>query len=190
MGTCRVSIESVSIALHHSRARGTAKLVLIGIANHDGDGGAWPSVATLARYANVTPRNVQKAVEQLESLREVRRVIQGGGDHRFAEHERPNRYEFLLRCPVDCDRSSRHKTAHHSPVALDLDPLSDSTPPVVSAIPPVSRPTPKPSFNPPKSKTSPVRHLPAARTRGTCQHGHDLVDDRHCTHGCPVKEFA
>src|SRR5690349_1148756 len=180
----------MAIALHHSRARGTAKLVLLGIANHDGDGGAWPSVATLARYANVSHRNVQKAVEQLEALREVRRVVQGGGDHRFAEHERPNRYEFLLRCPADCDRSSRHKTAHHSPVALDIEGVTNSSPGDVAVIPPVTLPSPKPSFNPPKSKTSPVRHLPAARVRATCGNGHDLVDDRHCTHGCPVKEFA
>lgn len=179
-----MSLESVAIAFNHSRARGTAKVVLLGIANHDGDGGAWPSVATLARYANVSHRNVQKAVEQLEALREVRRVIQGGGDHRFAEHERPNRYEFLLQCPADCDRSSRHRTARHHPVALDIDPVSIPTPPVVFDAPPVSPPTPKPSTNHPKTKTTEKRHHPAARA--TC--GHDLIDDRHCTHGCPVKE--
>ena len=32
----RMSVEAMAIALHHSRATGTVKLVLIGIANHDG----------------------------------------------------------------------------------------------------------------------------------------------------------
>lgn len=181
-----MSLESMSIAFHHSRAKGTAKVVLLGIANHDGDGGAWPSVATLARYANVDHRNVQRAVEQLEALREIRRVIQAGGDHRFAEHERPNRYEFLLQCPADCDRSSRHKTAHYQPVELDIDPVAQTPPPGADATPPVAQTPPKPSFNSPKSKTSKKSHLPAARA--TC--GHELVDDRHCTHGCPLKEYA
>lgn len=181
-----MSLESIAIALHHSRASGTAKLVLLGIANHDGDGGSWPSVATLARYANVSRRNVQKAVERLEQLREVKRIVQAGGDHRFAEHERPNRYEFLLACPADCDRSRHHKTAHYQPEILDIDPVSVATPPVVSDARPLSVATPKPSSNYPKTKTSEVRHLPA--TRANC--GHVRIDDRHCTHGCPIRESA
>jgi DNA-binding GntR family transcriptional regulator len=80
-----MSVESMAIALHHSRAKGTAKLVLIGIANHDGDGGAWPSVDTLAKYAGVHRRNVQRALQQLEELHEIEIVRNGGGDHSIAD---------------------------------------------------------------------------------------------------------
>lgn len=123
-----MSIESVAIALHHSRAAGTAKLVLIGIANHDGDGGAWPSVATLAKYAGVTPRNVQQAVKRLVELREVVRLTQAGGTTETPNHMRPNRYHFTLQCPPDCDRTSRHRTRRDVLVTELPDPLSPATP--------------------------------------------------------------
>ena len=91
-----MSVESMAIALHHSRSKGTAKVVLLGIANHDGDGGAYPTVATLAKYANVSRANVQKALTKLESLGEIRRDVQAGGSHDAAEYLRPNLYRFLL----------------------------------------------------------------------------------------------
>lgn len=100
----------MAIALRHSRAKGTAKVVMIGIANHDGDGGSWPSVDTLADYANVDPRTVQRAIDQLVKLGEVRRIIQGGGTHLTADSHRPNLYEVMLRCPGDCDRTPQHRT--------------------------------------------------------------------------------
>lgn len=117
-----MSVESLAIALHHSRAKGAAKLILIGIANHDGDGGAWPSMKKLAKYGGVSVSQAQRCVTKLEELGEVRRFIQAGGDHRTAEHERPNRYAFLLRCPADCDRTSQHRTRHDDQRVLDLDP--------------------------------------------------------------------
>lgn len=107
-----MSVESIAIALHHSKATGTAKLVLLGIANHDGDGGAWPTIDTLARYANCDRRNVQRALDRLETLGEVRRVYQAGGDHNIADHRRPNRYQILLQCPSSCDRTRHHRTSH------------------------------------------------------------------------------
>ncbi|MFJ2370868.1 helix-turn-helix domain-containing protein [Microbacterium sp. NPDC087665] len=100
----------MAIALRHSRAKGTTKVVMIGIANHDGDGGSWPSIDTLADYANVDPRTVQRSIDQLVKLGEVRRIIQGGGTHLMADSHRPNLYEVLLRCPVDCDRTAQHRT--------------------------------------------------------------------------------
>lgn len=115
-----MSIEALSIALNHSRATGTARLVLLGIANHDGDGGSWPAVQTLQRYAGgVDRRNVQRALDKLEQLGEIRRVIQQGGDHSIADHRRPNRYLFLLTCPHDCDRSANHRTSRVPELMLD-----------------------------------------------------------------------
>lgn len=114
-----MSLEALAIALHHSKAKGTAKLVLIGIANHDGDGGSWPAVSTLAKYAGVDRRNVQRAIDSLESLGEVRRIRGAGGDHSTADHRRPNLYKFLLTCPDGCDRSRNHRTPRSvAPVEL------------------------------------------------------------------------
>lgn len=104
-----MSVESMTLALHHSRARGTAKLVLLGIANHDGDGGAWPSVDTLAVYAGVDVRNVQRALRQLEASGELVTMVQDGGTGRGPWYLRPNRYQLQLRCPVTCDRTARHR---------------------------------------------------------------------------------
>lgn len=151
-----MSVESLAIALHHSRAGGAAKLVLIGIANHDGDGGAWPTVATLAKYAHVTPRNVQKALTELERLGEIRRYVSAGGDHSTADNMRPNLYKFLLQCPHTCDRTSRHRVRGEAVVFELLTGVSDATPGVASDTRGVSVATgggvsvatPKPSLEP------------------------------------------
>lgn len=105
-----MSMESQAIALNHSRATGTARCVLYGIANHDGDGGAWPSIASLRKYAGgVDRRAVQRALLKLEELGEIRKVIQAGGTAETREDHRPNRYIFLLKCPTYCDGSSQHR---------------------------------------------------------------------------------
>lgn len=104
-----MSIESMAIALHHSRAKGSAKLILVGIANHDGDGGAMPSMATLARYGGVDVRQARKGVRRLEDLGEIRTHVQAGNLPYLDDHEQPNRYDFLLACPAWCDRSKHHR---------------------------------------------------------------------------------
>lgn len=141
-----MSIEAVAIALHHSKARGTARLVLIGVANHDSDGGAWPSVKTLAKYAAVTPRNVQKALRDLEALGEIRTLKQQGGPREMRDEARPNLYEFLLACPPECDHSKKHRI--RPPVASDTrgDDATDTRG--------TSDPTPKPSDEPPVEPSS------------------------------------
>lgn len=181
-----MSYEASAIAFNHSRATGTARLVLLGIASHDGDGGSWPSIATLARYANVTPRNVRKALAQLESLHEIRRHVQQGGTAHMSEYERPNLYEFTLTCPPDCDGTKRHRTRRQPGVQLELPgidaPLSVATPPVGSDTPRRSVATSElPTNSPSTSKKS--THV-GNRARGAC--GHELIDDRHCERGCPV----
>lgn len=104
-----MAVEAMAIALHHSRAVGTAKVVLLGIANHVGDGGSWPAVATLAKYANVSTRAVQEAIAKLEDLGEIRRELQAGGNSLIQDHRRPNLYHFTLTCPPECDRSMNHR---------------------------------------------------------------------------------
>lgn len=104
-----MSIEHMAMVLHHSKSKGTAKLVLLGIANHQGDGGAWPSVATLATYANVDARTVQRAIRQLVGRGELAVHSQAGGTRDTEDHSRPNLYEVLTSCPSYCDRSPNHR---------------------------------------------------------------------------------
>jgi hypothetical protein len=139
-----LSVEAIAIALHHSKAKGTAKLVLLGIANHDGDGGAWPSKATLAKYANVDQRNVDRAIKTLVSLAEIRVGISAGGRSNTPDYLRPNLYHFLVECPPYCDRSRQHrdtrKGARYVPRYLDIgddiNPPAPAPPEGDSATPP------------------------------------------------------
>lgn len=66
-----MSIEAVSNVLQFSRAKGRAKLVLLGIANHLGDHGSWPSISTLAKYANASERSVKRDIQELVELGEL-----------------------------------------------------------------------------------------------------------------------
>jgi hypothetical protein len=108
-----MSAEAVTVVLHHSRAEGTAKLVLWGIANHHSDAGAWPSIATLAKYAAVSERRVQQIIRELANLGEIYIDDQGGlGQGQY----KTNRYHILIQCPSDCDGSLNHKTGVKSGV--------------------------------------------------------------------------
>lgn len=104
-----MSIEHVAVVLHHSKAKGTTKLVLLGIANHQGDGGAWPAVSTLARYANTSERSVQRALEWLAGHGELVIARQEGGTPGMPDHRRPNRYDVIVSCPSWCDKSPQHR---------------------------------------------------------------------------------
>lgn len=148
-----MSIESQAIALNHSRAKGTARLVLIGIANHDGDGGSWPAISKLKTYAGgVDRRNVQRAIEHLEELGEIRRVIQAGGTSETRDDRRPNRYLFLLKCPPYCDGSSQHRDSRKPLVSVyfddEFDGVATAPPDGDSATPGVATAPPEPSLEP------------------------------------------
>jgi len=71
-----MSIEAVALVLNKSKATGRAKLVLLGIANHLGDQGAWPAISTLARYANSSERSVKRDIQELIELGELRVELQ------------------------------------------------------------------------------------------------------------------
>jgi len=104
-----MSIEALTVVLHHSKAKLSSKLVLIGIANHyhsDDDRGAWPSQETLARYANISDRGVRKAIDQLVAIGELRVETHGGP---AKDNYKPNRYFITLECPEDCDKTMNHR---------------------------------------------------------------------------------
>jgi hypothetical protein len=84
--------------LHSSPTSGTDKVLLLGIANHaDADGhNAWPSVATLARYANLEPRGVKKALRRLEEQGHILIAENRGGNADTRSDRRPNRYTVVM----------------------------------------------------------------------------------------------
>lgn len=101
-----MSVEVMVLALYHSKASATDKVVLLGIANHHGDGGAWPSLETLARYANVSERQVSRSIKVLEDLGEVKIDHNRGLN---AGRNKTNRYWINLSCPPECDGSMNHR---------------------------------------------------------------------------------
>ena len=68
-----MSLEKMVDVLYRSKASPRAKLVLLGIANHQGDMGAYPAIATLARYANCSERSVKRDIQELVDLGELKR---------------------------------------------------------------------------------------------------------------------
>ena len=94
-----MSVESMGWALNVDDPELTPhdRLVLIGVANHDGDGGAWPSLATLARYTGTTTRTVRRSLAKLEERGWLTRRVNQGGTRETRDDRRPTRYE-IHRC--------------------------------------------------------------------------------------------
>lgn len=95
-----MSIEKMTTVLYHAGVSGNEKLVLLGIANHEGDGGAFPAVDTLARYANIDRRSTQRLLRSLETKGLLRSDRRTGSS---------TVYRVLVQCPDNCDRSTNHK---------------------------------------------------------------------------------
>jgi len=117
-----MSVEALTVVLNHSEARGTDKLVLIGIANHHGDDGAWPSVARLAGYANMSERRVQQSIKSLQESGElvVRRGM-GAGVGKY----KTNLYFIAVKCPSTCSGFPQHsQTKPTSPLESQTKPAS------------------------------------------------------------------
>jgi len=75
-----VSWQSVARVLHCSKAKGTAKLVLVKIAELDRDDGraVYPSVSTLAKAGNCSERQVQRVLRILQKIGELKVVYATG----------------------------------------------------------------------------------------------------------------
>ncbi len=89
-----MSIEHVARALLIQGLTPAEKLCFVGMANHDGDGGCWPSVSTLATYVGVSPRQVQRLIRALEEKGLVVTEQNGGGSRKTPDHRRPNLYRL------------------------------------------------------------------------------------------------
>ncbi|MBL5972445.1 MAG: helix-turn-helix domain-containing protein [Candidatus Leucobacter sulfamidivorax] len=168
-----MSNASQGIAWAHTQApTKAAKLILLKIADMDGDGGAWPSMDTLADAGMCSREGARQLVRQLEALGEIRTHLNEGGGLRTQKHMRTNRYEFLLRCPWHCDGTASHrdlrddKNANWRPptwekiVALNEPqnvPEEHLTPP--SQLGPLPARAPKPARGAPPSQLGTNHHL-------------------------------
>lgn len=131
-----MSVLASSWVWEHSKAKGTARLVLLSLADHAGaDGGdAYPSVARLARRCGVSTRTVQEALKVLTSLGEL--VIEPQAGPRGA-----NRYQLVM-TPADLAPPQDLHPAGSAPRPPQDLPL---TPQILHPTP--ADPAPEPSLN-------------------------------------------
>jgi hypothetical protein len=71
-----MSIQTMTAVWRHSKSQGRARLVLLAIADHQGEIGAWPSIATLAEMVNASERSVQRDIKELVELGELHVEVQ------------------------------------------------------------------------------------------------------------------
>jgi hypothetical protein len=101
---------STAQVFYHSRAIGTERNVLLVIADHDGHGGAWPSIREISRMCGgVDERRIRRIIRKLEEAGELAVHRSAGGFPNTPDWRRPNWYEITIKCPQWCDRSARHR---------------------------------------------------------------------------------
>lgn len=110
-----MSVTTMASVLAHSASSGNDRLVLLAIASHDGPGGSWPSIATLAAKANCSETRVRTALRTLTRMGELQVSRNQGGDDRTRPDRRPNRYTVTVPCPGTCDGSDQHRTRTTAP---------------------------------------------------------------------------
>jgi hypothetical protein len=105
-----MSIEQMAIVLHHSKLNGAQKLLMIGVANHDGDGGAFPSQLRLATYCGVSDtRNLRRIIAKCIESGELVVDVHAGGGVNTPDSQRANLYTINVKCPPNCDRTAQHR---------------------------------------------------------------------------------
>jgi hypothetical protein len=79
----------------------------------------------------VNERSVQRAIADLVESGELVVHAQDGGTRQTPEHLRPNRYEILVGCPSECDRTAYHRVSQASPGDAGVTPrgVAGVTPP-------------------------------------------------------------
>lgn len=142
-----MSIETMVWVLHQSPLRGAEKVILLGIANHaDAHGeNAWPSVSTLARYANVSERSVQRSLKQMESDGHIRIRRQRGGTADTPNDRRPNLYTVVM-----------NGVTRTSPRQVEMT-LVDTSRDDVGVVHGVTQVSPEPSYEPSVKETRRAR---------------------------------
>lgn len=95
-----MSFKITRAAIHNKNVYGLNKLVLIILADHEGnDYGSWPSVARIADMAGISVRHCQRILRDLEEAGEIRVEKQNGhrGTNRyFVVHKLFNRGDIFV----------------------------------------------------------------------------------------------
>lgn len=115
LGDGGVSIQAVAWVLANSESKGTARLVLIALANRVGreDGECWPSLRLIASDAGVaSPSTVHGAVDRLVALGELE-VLEVGTQRRSARYRLP--FAMTAQCSGDGHSGVRETNAESSP---------------------------------------------------------------------------
>jgi hypothetical protein len=116
-----VSVEVYARVVHHSKAGPADQFYLLVLANYaDHQGRCWPSVGTLAKHANRTPRAVQQALARLAGSGELQIHRQAGGTEDLRPDQRPNLYRVCVECPPSCDGTTSHRTVALPRSSADL----------------------------------------------------------------------
>ena len=150
-----MSVEAVAWALRQPTAAPTQKLVLLGLADHaaaDGTG-AWPSVGTLAGYAQCAPRTVQRHLRDLETAGLIVRSAWQ------PDHVRADRRPVAYDLPAI---ARRHDATPPTTQRGDTDDTSSEVRGDTTVLDGVTRVSPKPSMNRP---TNPSPHARASDRR-------------------------
>jgi hypothetical protein len=86
-----VSVQAIAWVLDNSQLTGTARCVLLSIANHVGpDGYGWVHVSRVCHEARCSVDSYRRAVQLAESLGELERTSHAGGGVRLHDRHRPN----------------------------------------------------------------------------------------------------
>ncbi|MGW2861878.1 helix-turn-helix domain-containing protein [Streptomyces sp. NPDC001205] len=154
-----MSIKVTNWVWGRSKSRNGARLVMLALADRSDDNGyAWPSIDDLAERTNLSPRAVQKGINNLVDIGELK-VESGGGRHRS------NRYRIIPK-PRTSDgvtgqepRTSDGVSSEETPNFAPETPNSATETPNFATRNPVQS-SPEPSVEPP---TEPPRNQPPSR---------------------------
>jgi hypothetical protein len=122
-----MSIQIMNAVWRESKSKGRARLVLLSIADHQGELGAWPSIETLAKMVNSSPRSVQRDIQDLIELGELKVEFRSAPTY---GPYKANRY-FVTLPGVTDEVSEVTKTASE---VTDLDSEVTESAPEVTAV--------------------------------------------------------
>jgi len=98
-----MSLKAMNKVWEHSQSVGRQRLVLLAIADHQGEQGAWPSLDTIAKMCNASKRSVSRDISDLKMMGELRVVEKAAP---FGGQYRANLYFVLPDMPDTSVRDS------------------------------------------------------------------------------------
>ena len=102
-----MSVKVMTEVWEHSEAEGTARLVLLALADHADDEtrSCWPSIGRIAKKCRVHKDTARRHLHALQELGEIRIEDQKGGTPKTSGGRRPNRY-VIRSYPVNPSQSA------------------------------------------------------------------------------------